>query len=97
MKKDGKSIRPAIDFRRINAQSINQVYPIASIQEALASLAGNSIYSVIDGQNAYLAIELEQECKDLTGISTTIGSLSDNADILTCSNDFVADKLTGKI
>ena len=74
MKKDGKSIRPAIDFRRINAHSINQLYPIASIQEALASLAGNSIYGVIDGQNAYLAIELEEEYKDLTGISTTIGS-----------------------
>ena len=74
LKKDGKSIRPAIDFRKINAESINQVYPIASIQEALANLAGNSLYSVIDGQNAYLAIELEEDCKDLTGISTTIGS-----------------------
>ena len=74
LKKDGHSIRPAIDFRKINAESINQVYPIASIQEALANLAGNSLYSVIDGQNAYLAIELEEDCKDLTGISTTIGS-----------------------
>ena len=50
------------------------MYPIASIQEALANLAGNSLYSVIDGQIAYLAIELEEDCKDLTGISTTIGS-----------------------
>ena len=39
--KDGKSIRPAIDFRKINAESINQIYPKASIQEALANLAGN--------------------------------------------------------
>ena len=29
---------------------------------------------MIDGQNAYLAIELEENSKDLTGISTTIGS-----------------------
>ena len=66
LKKDGKSIRCAIDFRKINAESIDQVYPIASIQEALANLAGNSLYSVIDGQNAYLAIELEESSKDLT-------------------------------
>ena len=41
LKKDGKSIRPAIDFRKINAESKYQVYPIASIQEDLANLAGN--------------------------------------------------------
>ena len=72
--KKGGDIRTAIDFRKINAESVNQVYPLPSIQEALSSLQGNSIFSTIDGQNAYMAIELEESSKDLTGISTTIGS-----------------------
>lgn len=48
------------------------MYPIANIQEALASLAGNSLFSVVDCQNAYHSIQLEESCKNLTGISTTI-------------------------
>ena len=73
LKKDGENIRCTVDFRKLNAESIQQVYPIANIQEALASLAGNSLFSVIDCQNAYHSIELEESCKNLTGISTTIG------------------------
>ena len=74
LKKDGKSMHPVIDFRKINVESINQVYPIERIQEALVNLAGNSSYSVIDGKNAYLPIELRENCKALPRISTTIGS-----------------------
>ena len=55
-KKDGLSIRPTVDFRNLNSQCITQIYPISSIQEALASLAGNSMYSVVDAHNAYLSI-----------------------------------------
>ena len=50
------------------------MYPLPSIQEALASMAGYSYFSCIDCQNAYMAVELEEESKDLTGISTTCGS-----------------------
>ena len=67
MKKDG-GIRTAIDFRKINAESVNQVYPLPSIQEALSSLQGHSMFSTIDGQSAYMEIEIEEKSKDLTGI-----------------------------
>ena len=73
LKKNG-GIRPAIDFRKLNAQCVDQYFPLASIQEALSSLANNAIFSTLDGQNAYHSIELDEEIKDLTGIDTTIGA-----------------------
>ena len=49
LKKGGFSIRTAIDYRNLNQQSLDQTFPIASIQEALASLAQNSMSSTMDG------------------------------------------------
>ena len=40
IKKNGIDVRLAIDYRRLNAQSVEQTYPIASITEALTSLSG---------------------------------------------------------
>lgn len=49
------------DFRRLNAESVDQTYPVASIQEDLNSLAKNSMYSTIDCQNAIMSIEMDED------------------------------------
>ena len=67
-------MRLAIDYRRLNAQSVEQTYHIASITEAFTSLSENAIFSTVDGQNAFMSIQMHEESKNITGIATTLGS-----------------------
>ena len=46
-KKDG-DIRPCIDYRRLNAITVTQPWPIPRIQDILADLGGSEIFSSLD-------------------------------------------------
>ena len=48
-------------------------YPLPRVDELLASTAGAKIFSKLDLSNAYLQLELEEDSKPLTTISTHKG------------------------
>ncbi|GFV99971.1 hypothetical protein TNCV_3567621 [Trichonephila clavipes] len=71
-KKDG-SVRPCGDYRRLNAQTIPDRYPIPRIEDFHHILKGNRIFSKIDLFKAYFQIPVAEEDKEKTAIITPFG------------------------
>ncbi|GFX49657.1 hypothetical protein TNCV_4902991 [Trichonephila clavipes] len=71
-KKDG-SVRPCGDYRRINAQTIPDRYPIPRTEDFHHILKGNRIFSKIDLSKACFQIPIAEEDKEKTAIITPFG------------------------
>ncbi|GFW42863.1 hypothetical protein TNCV_1212701 [Trichonephila clavipes] len=68
-KKDG-SVRPCGDYRRLNAQTIPDRYPIPRIEDFHHILKRKRIFSKIDLFKAYFQIPIAEEDKEKTAIIT---------------------------
>ena len=64
----GVAWRMAIDFRRLNAQSMLERYPLPSPNDALAALGEADWFSALDASSAFHQIEMDEESK----IKTTV-------------------------
>ena len=72
-KKDG-SYRFCVDFRRVNDVTTKKdVHPIPRIDDALDSLAGTKLFSVLDLASGYWQVELDPADKDKTAFVTPFG------------------------
>ena len=67
-KKDG-SIRPVIDYRQLNKNTIIDSFALPNINEILNSLGGAKVFSTLDLKSAFHHIELEEHCKKYTAFS----------------------------
>ncbi|CAI6370258.1 unnamed protein product [Macrosiphum euphorbiae] len=56
-KKSGES-RLVLDYRRLNDQTVKQVYPLPNIDDLLEQMAGYRMFTVLDLAHAYLQIPL---------------------------------------
>ena len=72
-KGDG-GLRLCVDFRRLNAITKKDRYPLPLIDETLARISGAKIFSKIDIRQAFHKLRLREEDEDLTTFRTRYGS-----------------------
>ena len=71
-KKDG-GLRFCIDFRKLNARTKKDSYPLPHIQETLESLEGSCIFSSFNFKSGFWQVEMDEASKQYTAF--TVGSL----------------------
>lgn len=71
-KRKGKD-RLCIDYRRLNAITIKQPYPMPIVEEQLALLAGYKIFTTLDLVAGYYQIPIAESSRKFTGFVTNDG------------------------
>ena len=72
-KKDGR-IRWCVDWRRLNDITKKDSFPMPTVQDSLARLAGSRIFSAIDMQGAFHCVEMDERDREKTAFATPFGS-----------------------
>ena len=73
LKRDG-SIRFCIDYRKLNAITKDDLYPIPRLDEPLTLMRGSKHFSVMDCDNCYWQIPLESESQEKTTFTCHLGT-----------------------
>ena len=71
-KKDG-TVRWAVDFRKLNALTQADRYPIPNLTSLLENAGGHQIYSFLDAASAYFAIPIASESVAATAFCCPLG------------------------
>ena len=71
-KKDGK-LRFCVDYRKLNALTIRDSYPIPRMDECIDSLGDAGIFSTLDANSGYWQVEIHPEDKDKSAFSSHFG------------------------
>ncbi|KZR99904.1 Uncharacterized protein APZ42_004039, partial [Daphnia magna] len=71
-KKDG-TWRFCVDYRRLNAVTIRDVYPLPRIEETLARLEGAEFFSIMDLQSGYWQVPIKESDRPKTAFVTADG------------------------
>lgn len=75
VQKKDKTWRLCVDYRRLNAQTIKDAYPIPRIAEDLYELSGSSWFTSLDINMAYHQIPMRDSDKEKTAFGTPRGGL----------------------
>ena len=71
-KRDGQT-RWCLDYRKLNACTKKDVYPVPMMSECLDALDGNAWFSKLDANSAYWQIPVEEQSKEKTAFRTRQG------------------------
>ena len=72
-KKNGKDIRICIDPRDLNTALQRPRYPMKTIEQVTASMAGAKVFTILDAKNGFWQIPLDEESQLLTCFNTPFG------------------------
>ena len=75
VQKKDKSWRLCVDYRRLNAKTIKDAYPISRIADNLDALAGSKWFTSLDLNMAYHQIPMRESDKQKTAFGTPRGGL----------------------
>ena len=73
IKKKSGDWRFCIDYRRINALTVTDAYPIPNINDSLDSLSGANYFCTMDLCSGYWQVEMDEEDKLKTAFSSRTG------------------------
>ena len=62
-----------IDYRRLNAVTVHDAYPLPRIDESLEALAGNQYFSTLDLMSGYWQVPLDEDAMDKSAFCTRGG------------------------
>eukprot|EP00731_Ephydatia_muelleri_P030863 Em0022g377a len=71
-KKDG-SVRFCIDYRKVNAITRKDAYPLPRVDDTLDTLAGSRLFTTLDLKNGYWQVEVEEADQQKTAFNTSEG------------------------
>lgn len=71
-KKNG-SVSLCIDYRKLNAQTIKDAYPLPKLKDTFTALSGSKWFSVLDLKSGYYQIEMEESDKNKTAFVCLVG------------------------
>ena len=75
VQKNDKSWRVCVDYRRRNARTIKDSYPIPRIDDNLVALAGSMWFTSLHLNMAYHQVPLSEDDKEKTAFATPRGGL----------------------
>ena len=75
VEKSSGELRLCIDYRSLNKQCRRDAKPIPRIEETLALLQGNTMFSTVDMMSGYYQLPLAEDSKMCTAFSAGIGKL----------------------
>ncbi|CAM4836395.1 unnamed protein product [Rotaria magnacalcarata] len=73
IKKKSGDYRFVVDYRKLNAITTKDSFPIPTIESTLQQLAGNSYFSKLDLRSGYFQIPISENDKPKTAFITTFG------------------------
>ena len=65
-----------IDFRKVNAITHRDAYPLPRIDETLDSLAHASVFTTLDLASGYWQVELEESAKERQPFLLQVGTMN---------------------
>jgi hypothetical protein len=71
-KKDG-TLRPCVDFRKLNLHTVPDYFPIPNMQEVLQTIGNAKIFTTCDLLSGFWHMEVEPSSRQYTAFSTTRG------------------------
>ena len=72
-KKDG-SPRLCVDYRRLNAKTVRDSFPLPRIEESLEALRGAKYFSSLDLAHGYHQVVMDQDSVEKTALGFRLGS-----------------------